>query len=139
MVHTHRFTFFQPKRSGKQRERSGNAAGSNEKQREATINSLQSISSDLQRLAGQRQKQGSAVVPTGGRTRAMTQACSANYSRKIVQPRKQHRLAGTRSFARTHARMKRIRFPSRSHPPTSVYILLFFPSTYVEGLIFSWP
>ena len=37
---THKFTFFQPKRSG-------NAAGSNEKQREATRNDLQAISSDL--------------------------------------------------------------------------------------------
>ena len=40
-----------------------------------------------------------------------------------AQHRKQHRLTGTRSFARTHARTKRIRFPGRTHPPTSDMVL----------------
>ena len=63
----YKFTLNQPKRTQRS---SGNAAGSSEKQREATKNSLQLISNTLQRLASYRQKREGGFAPTGGTARA---------------------------------------------------------------------
>ena len=89
----------------KQRE----ATASNEKQRESPATSCKLT-----------QRKGTPGTPSPGAGRTIRASAA--------QPWKQHRLAGTRSFARTHsprAQTKRIRFPGWTHSPTSDHIVLF--------------
>ena len=89
---------------------SGNAAGtqreatrSNGKLREAIYNRLATICSEPAR----RQAEGHATGTGPG----LGSDPRSTFRPRGTQPRKQHRPTGTRSFARTHARTKRIRFP----------------------------
>ena len=120
-VQTYRFAFFQPKRSEKQRECSG-------KQREARRSNGKQFRIDLQRSNSDQQasvKQGSGFATAReGHAGSHTHTHRRTFRASAAQPRKQHRLTGTRSFAspartaRTNE-PNRIRFPGWTHPPTS--------------------
>ena len=106
---------------------SGNAAGSNEKQREATGNDLESISSDLQRSTGQRKtREWFCAGPHQARTAGRTPPDSWTWPPPATaETYRAHAASHARTHAtQTQAQSKSIsRFGVLSHdeltPPTS--------------------